>query len=90
VHVTSLAKRPFLPQPLPAAVEQLMPTVGAELTLQERSWAHYLDTGSHFLVWAKNEHTNGDIPIGFWTVFRSDGIGDGADADGRADLGWQL
>jgi hypothetical protein len=76
---------------LPESVHQLRPAAGSLLSLQDRSWAYADKDGGFFTVWAKNDYCNGTwIPLGFWTAFRRDGVGDGADANGRADFGWQM
>jgi hypothetical protein len=71
-------------------MKRLMPAAGDCLVLQPRSFVHFDEDGGHCSVYASNDHTKGWAPLGFWTVYRKDGVGTGADADGKADMGWQL
>jgi len=58
--------------------------------MQSLGFTHLDEEGGHFTVWARNEYSNGWTPLGFWTVYRKDGVGNGTEANGRADMGWQL
>jgi hypothetical protein len=74
----------------PAAFQHLLPPVDSLLTLQSRGWTTYKEEAGHFCVWARREEADGWIPLGFWAVYRRDGVGGGADENNRAELGWQL
>jgi hypothetical protein len=76
-------------QSLPDSVKQLLPATGTRLTLQALGFTHFDEDGGHFSICARNQHSK-LTPLGFWTVYRKDGVGSGMEQNGRADMGWQL
>jgi hypothetical protein len=90
MKITSLEQ----PQAVPAlhpTLQQILPAVESKLTLQPCSYSFLDEEAGHFSLWAKNEYTDGWRALGFWVVYRKDGVGPYTEREtGRADMGWQL
>jgi hypothetical protein len=75
---------------IPPAARDLCPSLLSTFFLVPCHYAAYNTDGSHFSVYAYNSLFNQWVTLGFWTVWRNNGAGDGANASGFADLGQQM